>query len=142
MLLNHTVTNLPTEQAISLWETYARERVSEEIIEFSGTLASKGKNSVVQGKVCIILDPFNSKKFQKGNILVAAMTSPEYVFLMEKAAAIVTDAGGLTCHAAIVCREFGLPCIVGTRIATQVLHDGDLVEINTAKGTVKILKRT
>ena len=141
IFLNQTVTNLPTEQMISLWDTYSKEKISKEIIEFSGTTASKGKNSVVRGKVCIILDPFKNKKFQKGNILVAAMTSPEYVFLMEKAAAIVTDSGGLTCHAAIVSREFGLPCIVGTRVATQVLHDGDLIEVDATKGMVKILKR-
>lgn len=141
---DQTVTNLSTEQMVSLWNTFTKETkeaISEKMIEFSGTTASQGKNSAVQGKVCIVLDPFKSKRFQNGDILVAAMTSPEYVFLMEKAAAIVTDSGGLTCHAAIVSREFGLPCIVGTRIATQVLHDGDLVEVDAAKGTVKILKR-
>ena len=141
IFFNHTVANLPAEQMVYLWNAYSKEKISTEMIEFSGTTASKGKNSLVQGKVCIILDPFKSKKFQKGDILVAAMTSPEYVFLMEKAAAIVTDSGGLTCHAAIVSREFGLPCIVGTRVATQILHDGDLVEVDSAKGTIKILKR-
>ncbi len=141
IFVNQTLTNLSPEQAVSLWNTYTQEKISERITEFSGTIASKGKNSMVQGKVCIIFDPFKSNKFQKGNILVAAMTSPEYVFLMEKAAAIVTDVGGLTCHAAIVSREFGLPCIVGTKVATQVLHDGDLVEVDANKGIVKILKR-
>lgn len=141
IFINQTLTNLSPEQASSLWDFYIKEKISEKTIEFSGTTASKGKNSIVQGKVCLIFDPFKSNKFQKGDILVAAMTSPEYVFLMEKAAAIVTDVGGLTCHAAIVSREFGLPCIVGTKIATQVLHDGDLIEIDANKGIVKILKR-
>ncbi|HLD73206.1 MAG TPA: PEP-utilizing enzyme [Candidatus Nanoarchaeia archaeon] len=141
IFINQTLTNLSPEQVTSLWNTYTQEKISERTTEFTGTTASKGKNSVIQGKVCIIFDPFKSKKFQKGDILVAAMTSPEYVFLMEKAAAIVTDAGGLTCHAAIVSREFGLPCIVGTKIATQVLHDGDLVEVDANKGIVKILKK-
>ncbi len=141
VFFDQNLINISTERTVSLWKTYAQEKVAEKTREFSGTTASQGKNSIVRGRVGIILDPFNSKKFQKGDILVVAMTSPEYVFLMEKAVAIVADSGGLTCHAAIVSREFGLPCIVGTRIATQVLHDGDLVEVNAAKGTIKILKR-
>ena len=60
---------------------------------------------------------------------------------MKKSSVIITDAGGLTSHAAIVSRELGIPCIVGTKIATQVLKDGDLVEVDAEKGIVKILKK-
>ncbi len=60
---------------------------------------------------------------------------------MRKAKAIVTDEGGVTCHAAIVSRELKIPCIVGTKIATRVLKDGDLVEVDADKAVIKILKR-
>jgi pyruvate,water dikinase len=68
------------------------------------------------------------------------MTRPEYISAMKKAAAIVTDEGGITCHAAIVSRELKKPCIIGTKIATKVLKDGDLVEVDADKGIVKILE--
>jgi pyruvate,water dikinase len=64
------------------------------------------------------------------------MTNPEIVIAMKKASAIVTDFGGLTCHAAIVSRELGIPCVVGTRVATKVLRDGDSVSVNATLGEV------
>ena len=69
------------------------------------------------------------------------MTRPEFVQAMKKAVAVVTDEGGITCHAAIVSRELNIPCIIGTKIATQVLNNGDLVEVNANHGIVKILKK-
>ena len=69
------------------------------------------------------------------------MTRPEFMPLAKKALAIVTDEGGITSHAAVISRELGIPCIVGTKLATQVLHNGDLVEIDANRGMVKILKR-
>jgi len=132
--------NISALDTAKYWDEYVYEKIIENVDQFIGTIASKGKQSIVQGRAKIILDPFQTKSFQKGDILVAPMTSPEYVFLMEKATAIITDTGGLTCHAAIVSREFNVPCIVGTKIATQVLKDGDLIEINTEKGTVKRIK--
>lgn len=140
----HTIekgTNLSSEETIHYWEEFVYEKTVRDINQFSGIVASKGNESFIQGKVRIVLDPFQAKNFQKGEILIAPMTSPEYVFLMEKAAAIITDTGGLTCHAAIVSREFEIPCIVGTKIATQILKDGDVVKIDAAKGTVKIVKK-
>ena len=74
---------------------------------------------------------------RQGDILVTGMTSPDYIVVMKRAAAIVTDAGGMTQHAAVVSRELGVPCIVGTKVATQVFKDGELVEVDTEKGTVK-----
>jgi pyruvate,water dikinase len=70
------------------------------------------------------------------------MTSPEYVFVMKKASAVLTDTGGLTSHAAIVSRELGVLCIVGTKVATHVLKDGDMVEVDAEKGMVTILRIT
>ncbi len=80
-------------------------------------------------------------KFQEGQILVACMTQPEFVPAMKKAAAIVTDEGGLTCHAAIISRELKKPCIISTKKATRVLKDGMKVEVNATEGYVKILNR-
>ena len=92
-------------------------------------------------KVRIILDPKKTAHFKRGEILVAPMTSPDYIFAMKKSAAVITDAGGLTSHVAIVSRELGIPCIVGTKIATKVLKDGDLVEVDANKGIVRIIKQ-
>lgn len=78
---------------------------------------------------------------QKGQILVTGMTRPHLIHAIAKAAAIVTDEGGMLCHAAIVSREFGLPCIVGTKNATKLLHDGDLVEVDANAGIVTLLDK-
>jgi pyruvate,water dikinase len=69
------------------------------------------------------------------------MTTPEFVPLIKLAKAIITNVGGITCHAAIVSREMNKPCIIGTKIATKVLKDGDLVEVDANRGVIKILKR-
>ena len=69
------------------------------------------------------------------------MTNPFFTPLMEKAAGIITDEGGTLCHAAIVARELGIPCVVGTRKATKVLADNDLVEMDGKDGWVKLLKK-
>ena len=73
--------------------------------------------------------------------MVSPMTTPNYLAAMKKAAAFITDEGGITCHAAIVARELKKPCLIGTKIATKVLRDGDLVEVDAGRGVVKILKR-
>jgi len=69
------------------------------------------------------------------------MTTPDYVFLIKKSSAIITDVGGYTSHAAVTSRELRKLCITNTRVATQILKDGDLVEIDADKGVVKILKK-
>jgi pyruvate,water dikinase len=68
------------------------------------------------------------------------MTTPDFVPAMRKAVAIITDEGGITCHAAIVSRELGKPCIIGTKIATKALKDGDVVEVDADNGVVRIIK--
>ncbi len=68
------------------------------------------------------------------------MTSPDFVIGMRKAGAIITDVGGVLSHAAIVSREFGIPCIVNTQIATKAIHDGDIIDLHCAKGIVRIVK--
>src|SRR5690606_18100891 len=69
-------------------------------------------------------------------VLVAVMTSPDWVPAIRRAAALVTESGGMTCHAAIVGRELGIPCVVGTRTATKVLRTGELVTVDGSKGRV------
>ena len=118
-------------------EPFINLEVDKNIKEFKGTPVSRGK---VRGKACILTGARHFDKISDGNILIASMTSPEYILAMRKASAIVTDEGGLTCHAAIVSRELGIPCVVGTTIATKVLKDGDEVEVDADKGIVKIIK--
>ena len=110
----------------------------EDIQELKGNIGSPGK---VSGRVRIVINAHKKNNFQSGDVLVAGMTRPEFVPLMKKSAAIITDEGGITCHAAIVSRELKKPCIIGTKIATKVLKDGDLVEVDADKGVVKILER-
>ncbi|MFA6304242.1 MAG: PEP-utilizing enzyme [Patescibacteria group bacterium] len=105
--------------------------------EINGLTVSLGKT--IRGKVKIITSPKNIGKMQPGDILVASMTSPDYIVAMKKALAIITDAGGMTAHAAIVSRELKIPCIVNTKIATKVLRDGDLVEVDSKHGVIKKL---
>lgn len=102
-----------------------------------GLPASPGK---VSGRVHVILDPSRIDEFKEGEILVTEMTAPDWVPAMKKAKAIVTDSGGMTCHASIVSRELGIPCIVGTKsrgeAATVTIPDGIDVTIDATHGVV------
>jgi len=104
-----------------------------------GQVACKGGLEKIKGRVNIILDP-NKESFNKGEILVVSMTRIEFVPLMRKAKAIITNEGGIACHAAIVSRELGIPSIIGTKNATRILKNNDLVELNLKTGTIKIIK--
>jgi len=112
-------------------ESEKPEEESKELIRGLG--ASPGRGS---GEVRVLVSPDKDNGFESGDVLVAAMTTPDWVPLMMKASAIVTDGGGVTCHAAIVSREMGLPCVVGTRNATKVLQDKMLVTVDGTHGTV------
>lgn len=102
--------------------------------ELKGTPAYVGQ---AKGKVKIINVPEDMVKMESGDIMVSHTTYPSLVPAMKKAAAIITDDGGITCHAAIVARELKTPCVVGTKLASKVLKDGDLVEVDANKGVVK-----
>jgi phosphohistidine swiveling domain-containing protein len=102
--------------------------------EIKGLGASRGK---VIGAVKIVNNASEMSKVSIGDILVAPMTSVDYLTIMGKAAAFVTNEGGITSHAAIVSRELGKPCVVGTKNATQVFKDGDMVEVDANKGIVR-----
>lgn len=106
--------------------------------DVKGTIAFKGKASGV-ARIVLVITELN--RVRHGDILVTHMTSPNFLPAMQRAAAFITDEGGITCHAAIIAREMKKPCIIGTKIATQVLKDGDMVEVDAEKGVVKIIKR-
>lgn len=95
----------------------------------------------IKGKAIIHLDWVGTVQIPKGSVLVCGMTNPQIVPFLKNAAAIVTDEGGLTCHAAIISRELRIPCIVGTGNATKMIKGGDLIEVNANKGEVKIIKK-
>lgn len=115
----------------------AISRPSAKVVdEFYGNCACSG---IARGKVTIVNTRDDIHKMEKGNILVSCATSPELMPAISKAAAIVTDMGGITCHASIVSRELGIPCIIGTGIATKVLKDGDMIEVNASHGRIKRL---
>jgi phosphohistidine swiveling domain-containing protein len=113
------------------------ETSSGNITELKGNVAQTG---LVKGTVKIVMSVKDLNKVKKGDILVTYMTSPNFLTAMKLAAAFVTNEGGLTCHAAIVAREMGKPCIIGTKIATKVFKDGDMVEMDANKGIVRKLK--
>jgi phosphohistidine swiveling domain-containing protein len=106
--------------------------------DIHGVSANLGK---VNGRVIVCKNFSSINKVKEGDILVATMTRPEFVPAMKKAGAIITDEGGITCHAAVVSRELNIPCIIGTKYATKILKDGDEVEVNANHGVVKIIKK-
>ena len=111
----------------------------EKTSELRGVVASPGNaKGIVRIYAFGIAHTFENMK--KGDVLVASTTGPEFMVAIQKAAAIVTDEGGLMSHAAVVSRELKIPCIVGTKIATKVLKDGDLVEVDANKGIVRKIK--
>jgi phosphoenolpyruvate synthase/pyruvate phosphate dikinase len=122
------------------------EKNITETSELKGTVAHPG---FVKGKARVILLNYNNIKEQlkqiaqmhEGEILVAETTSPEFTPALKKAKAVITNQGGLGSHAAIVSRELGIPCIVGTQTATAVIKTGDDLEVDANKGIVKIIEQ-
>jgi len=123
---------LDAKTADELWERYVDFKVSSAVVK--GIVASNGGRHFINGEVSVIFGPTDTVADDR--ILVVPSTSPSYVPLMRKARALVTDHGGMMSHAAIVAREFGLPCIVGTKQATKVLQDNDKVVLDLVKGIV------
>jgi pyruvate,water dikinase len=109
------------------------EKPMEQEILVRGLGVSPGQGS---GQAHVLLDAKEISEFHDGEVLVTEMTTPDWVAVMKKASAIVTDLGGKTCHAAIVSRELGIPCVVGTEHATKILHNGDTVTVDGQRGLV------
>jgi phosphoenolpyruvate synthase/pyruvate phosphate dikinase len=112
--------------------------LNKDIKEIRGQVAFPGK---VIGRVKYVNTPQMIEKMENGDILIAYATQPNLLPAMRKASAFVTDFGGITCHAAIVAREWKVPCIIGTKFATKVLKDGDEVEVDADRGIVRILEK-
>lgn len=129
---------LSGDMAALLHEELLGHKDMEDMKDFRGLTASLGS---AQGSVKIVRSVKEIGHVKRGDVLVAVMTRPDYVPAMRIAAAIVTDEGGITSHAAIVARELKIPCVIGTKIATRMLHDGDLVQVNANHGVVRILER-
>lgn len=136
---------LVTKKDIKTWSGQEAER------KFKSELSvGRGRKKVIKGKG-VSLGKVKAKakvcsgsaealrKVRRGDVLVCGMTLPDCVPAMKRAAAIVTDEGGITCHAAIISRELGIPCIVGTKNATAILQDGDRIEVDADKGIVRKL---
>jgi len=102
-----------------------------------GTPANKGK---IKGVVRILKTYEDIDKVKKDDIIVATMTTPDYVSALEKAKGFITDEGGITCHASIISREFDVPCIVGTVNATEILKDGDQIILDAYIGKITVIK--
>lgn len=110
-------------------KTYTLEEAGQELV-----VGLSVGQAIATGRVCVIEDPRNIDRFEDGAILVTEMTDPDWVPIMERAAGIVTNSGGRTCHAAIVSRELGTPAVIGTGNATEVLKDGQEVTLSCAEG--------
>lgn len=123
-----------------LVDTLFDKMVPKVEVNEDGTITGQiGNKGIAQGKVKVILTPDEFSKMESGDVLVTTMTTPDYVPLMNKASAIITDIGGLLCHAAIISRELNKPCVIGTKFATQILKDGDVVEVDANIGVIRII---
>ncbi len=113
------------------------EEIDYSLKEVSGQVAFSGNDKVVSGIARIAMSVAEASKIQEGEILVSYSTNPNMIPFMKKAKAVVTEQGGITCHAAIVSRELKIPCIVGTRIASKIFKNGDRIELDLRKGIVR-----
>ncbi|MBI5035758.1 hypothetical protein HZC09_00290 [Candidatus Micrarchaeota archaeon] len=125
---------LTGNEAVVLAETLRKPERDLSVSELKGQCACPGQ---AKGRTRIVMSAEDGGKMQKGDVLVSFSTNPNMVPAMKLASAIVTDVGGVTCHAAIVSRELKIPCVIGTKIATKWLKDGDLVEVDATRGIVR-----
>lgn len=117
-----------------------REKIFGKVEKNKGLLKGLAVSSgVVKGRVKVLTSRLQAHKLNKGDVLVTSHTTPDWVVVMEKASAIITEKGGLTSHAAIISRELKIPCVVGVANVTQILKDNDIVQIDGTKGIVKVL---
>ena len=126
------------------WSLLAGEEVKQAVqlkvyeFEVKGMVANRGR---ARGEAKLIFDLEDMGKVKKGDIIISPMTRPELMSVILKASGIITDFGGILSHAAIVSREFGIPCIVGTEKATRVFKDGDLIELNAYDGVARKISK-
>ena len=122
---------------IQNYEKWLKENnISIKMIEEASLAGNVAFSKSVIGKVCIIHSEKDFEKFEKDDILVTPMTVPKFMRVIKMASGIITDEGGITCHASIIARELKIPCIVGCRNASKLLKDGDLVKMDGATGNI------
>jgi phosphohistidine swiveling domain-containing protein len=120
---------------IKYLEKESAKKISDKDIK--GQTVFPGK---ITGRVIVVMHKKKLTEIKNNDILVTPMTEFDYIPYLDTVSAIITDEGGITCHAAIIARELKKPCIIGTKIATKVLKDGDFVEVDSANGVVRIIK--
>lgn len=127
------------KEAIRFYNRYLKKYLESKKTFVEGTVASKG---IVNGKcrVMKLKENMNLGLFKKGEILITEMTAPHMVPIIGKSAGVITNEGGIMSHAAVVSREFKVPCIVGTGNATEVFNTGDYIKLDAEKGTAKKIK--
>lgn len=101
--------------------------------ELAGECAYPG---TAQGRVRIICSTGDVAKMEQGDVLVSVSTNPNLLPALRMASAIITDRGGITCHAAIIARELKIPCVIGTGVATKIFNDGDRVNVYASRGMI------
>ncbi|MEI8096639.1 MAG: PEP/pyruvate-binding domain-containing protein [Candidatus Moraniibacteriota bacterium] len=137
-MLNGNVFPLSQFDQVLQEQGFTMEHISIDTKEVIGNIAYEG---IVRGYVRVVYSFDDLAKVQSGDVLVTEMTNPKYLSAFQKSVAVVTDQGGTLCHAAITARELKKPCVIGTKFATQILHDGDLVEVDADNGVVRLLKK-
>jgi len=115
------------------------EEVDLNLKELSGTVACTGRIKIVRGRAKIVMNSSENDKVKEGDIMLSTNTVPDHLPAMCRAEAIITQVGGLTCHAAIVSRELNKPCLIGVKHLLEIFKDGDVVEIDMTHGIIKKL---
>jgi len=139
LMLNKKISLFMGSAADKIERQFIKKRYFTNLKKIRGKIANKG---IARGHAWV-LSPSNknqvakARKMKKGDILIAPMTRPQFMEAFGKASAIVTDEGGITCHAAVISRELGIPCITGANFATKIFKDGDMIEVNANNGIVR-----
>lgn len=131
-----------TKSGELIYKKYCRLLLPKTISQSKSLTGSSAYPGKVRGIVRILINRADLAKFKKAEILVTINSNPEYISAIKKSKAIVSDEGGLACHASIISRELKIPCIAGTKHATQILKTGDFIEVDANTGIINILKRS
>ena len=120
---------------IKLFGGRPRESASADVL-----YGMAGSPGVARGRARVVRSLAEGETLEQGEVLVAPTTAPPWTPLFARAAAIVTDAGGVLSHCAVVAREYAIPAVVGTKIATSTIHTGQIVEVDGTSGSVRIIE--
>lgn len=137
VLKNKKITWADGKAVADFEKKYLPPAETQETLEIKGVTAYPGK---VSGKAVLVKSIADHRRFKRGDVMVTHDGSAELTIMLKEAGAIVTNEGGIICHAATVAREFKTPCIVGTKVATKLIKDGDMVEVDADHGVVRIIK--